>query len=48
MPDDCECGCPKKSHRYGGANIHGAYDYYSSCRRCDCDQYTHPERGAIR
>lgn len=43
MPDDvtfqsrCECGHPRKSHRYGGANAHGKYTFLSSCRKQDCD-----------
>lgn len=38
----CDCGHPRKSHRYGNANAHGSYTYLSSCRKqdCDCDQFT--------
>lgn len=37
---DCQnCDHPKKSHRYGGANVHGRYTYLSSCRLCGCGQF---------
>ena len=51
MEVDCEeCGHPKRSHKYGGANKHGSYVFYSSCKKqdCACDQFIHPEWGKMR